>query len=309
MRLVMKKIIYFTLVYPYLIVLIFTGCSTVKDTLYLRQAEVSGPVMPAPIHLTDSIETPSFTISPRLSYSTQNNLNGDIEQYSSYYSLDTTFVPSEHSLTWDITAMNAGIDMDWAISRVIALSFGINYSSQSNFSAWGGNFGIGFNTYNTGTAFRFDVGMQIHSMHYDAYTVVHRVVENWWGNGESYTFFYHDLGESTHFDPYFNLTFNTAYRSWPVNIFFNAGYVVQTLFSFKPKTTYSYNNLTNTQYIKTDLRGSSTAGFINLTPGVFFYLNESSRILVGTRIYIETQISDADPAFFIIPMVQVDFNL
>ena len=290
-------------------VFFFTGCTTVRDTLYLIEAEVSGPILPAPIHLTDSADTPSFTVSPRFSYSPQNNLYGDIDQYPIYYSLDTTFIPSEHSLKWDINTFIAGLDMDFAISKVIALSFGINYSAQSNYNAWGGNFGIGFNTFNPGTAFRFDLGLQIHSMQYDAYTLVHRVVENYWGNGESYTLFFHDVSESTHFDPYFNLTFNTAYKSWPVNIFFNGGFVIQTLFSFEPKTTYTYYPATNTQYFKTDKRGSSTAGFLNLTPGIYFYLGESSRILLGSRFYIELLIDNANPKLFILPMVQVDFRL
>lgn len=305
----MKRIIYLVLFCPFLIVFLLTGCTTVKDTLYLREAEVSGPIMPAPIHLTDSTDTPSFTISPRFSYSTQKKLYGDIDQSSAYYSFDTTFSPSEHSLTWNIANLNAGVDMDLALSKVIAISFGVNYSSQTNFSAWGGNFGIGFNTYNPGTAFRFDVGLQVHSMKYDAYTIVHRVVESFWGNSDSYTLFYHDVGESTHFDPYFNLTFNTAYKSWPVNIFFNAGYVIQTLFAFEPRTVYRYYPATNTEYFKTDKRGSSTAGFINLTPGIFFYLNESSRLLIGSRFYIESLISSADPKLFIMPMMQVDFTL
>jgi hypothetical protein len=302
-----KKSKYLIAVNGLITLFLFANCTTVKDTLYLREAEVSGPIMPAPIHLTDSMDTPSFTISPRLSYNTKSNLTGNIEQYSSYYSLDTTFVPSENSLTWDITSVNAGIDMDFAVSKVIALTFGVNYSSQSNFSAWGGNFGIGFNTYNSGTAFRFDVGLQVNSMQYDAYTLVHRVETGYWGGSDESVFFYHDVGSSTHFDPYFNLTFNTAYRSWPVNIFFNAGYVVQTLFSFEPTTTYSYYGWT--EYIKTDLRGTTTAGFINLTPGVFFYLGDKTRFLLGSRIYIETQIGDADPQYFIMPMMQVDFRL
>jgi hypothetical protein len=305
----MKNTKYLFTVYSLITLFLFTNCTTVKDTLYLREAKVSGPIMTAPIHLTDSISTPAFTISPRFSYCTQNNMYGDIKQSSSYYSLDSTFVPSENSLTWDIAAINAGLDMDIAISKVFALTVGVNYSSQDDFSTFGGNFGIGFNTYNTGTAFRFDAGMLINSMHYDAYTVVHRIESGFWGSSSQSTFFYHDIGESTHFDPYFNITFNTAYKSWPVNIFFNGGYVIQTLFSFEPETTYSYNNLTNTQYIKTDQRGSRTAGFINLTPGVFFYLGESTRLLLGTRIYIETQISNADPQTFILPMMQVDFTL
>lgn len=265
----MKLFKYISLTIKLLLLFSLIRCTTVKDTLYLQEAEVTGPIMPAPIHLTDSIVTPSFTISPRFSYSTKNNFDGNITQFTSYYALDTSFVPSEHSLTWNIANVNAGLDMDLSVSKVIALTFGINYSAQNSFIAWGGNFGIGFNTFNPGTAFRFDVGMQVHSMQYNAYTVVHRVESSFWVSGDESVFFYHDIGSSTHFDPYFNLTFNTAYRTWPVNIFFNAGYVVQTLFSFEPKTTYSYNGITNTEYIKTDLRGSSTAGFINLTPGVF----------------------------------------
>ena len=301
----MEKSKYLTVVCSFIILFLLTNCTTVKDTLYLREAEVSGPIMPAPIHLTDSSDTPSFTISPRFSYSTQKKLYGDIDQSSAYYSFDTTFSPSEHSLTWNIANLNAGVDMDLALSKVIAISFGVNYSSQTNFRAWGGNFGIGFNTYNPGTAFRFDIGVQVHSMKYDVYTIVHRVVESYWGDSDSYTMFYHDVGESTHFDPYFNLTFNTAFKSWPVNIFFNAGYVIQTLFAFEPQTSY-YNFGT---YIKTDERGSSTAGFINLTPGIFFYLNESSRLLLGSRFYIESLIDSADPKLFIMPMVQLDFIL
>ena len=301
----MKKSKYLIKACSLITLLLLPNCTTVKDTLYLREAEVSGPIMPAPIHLTDSIVTPSITISPRFSYNTQKTLIGEIKQYTSYYSQDTIYVPSEHSLTWNMASVNAGVDMDIALSKAIAISMGVNYSSQQNFSVWGGNFGIGFNTYNPGTAFRFDVGMQIHSMQYDAFTVLHRTVDDFFAGSESYTIFYHDVGKSTHFDPYFNLTFNTAFKSWPVNIFFNAGYVIQTIFAFEPRTSY-YNFGT---YIKTDERGSSTVGFINLTPGIFFYLGESSRILLGSRFYIESLIDSADPKLFIMPMMQVDFIL
>jgi len=303
----MNRINYFSTVCASTILLLFTGCTTVRDTLYLQAAEVSGPIIQAPIHLTDSADTPSFTISPRFYYNATNNFHGDIKQ--SFYRLDSLYEPPDHSLNWNMATINAGIDMDIALSKVFAISFGINYSSQNNFDVWGGNIGIGFNTYIPGTAFRFDAGLQIHSMQYDAYTIVHRTIEEFWGNTHSYTFFFHDVGESTHFDPYFNLTINTAYKSWPVNVFFNAGYVIQTLFSFEPRTTHEYYGSTNTKYIQTDKRGSSTAGFIYLTPGVYFWLSESSRLLLGSRFYIESLIINSDPNFLVMPMVQVDFRL
>ena len=173
---------------------------------------------------------------------------------------------SENSLIFNVAEVNAGIDMEWALSRTIAFTFGVSYSSQSNFNSLGGNFGIGFNTYNPGIAFRFDLGMQFYSMKYDAYTVLEKTVHHLFGNDEHYTIYYHDIGESTHFDPYFNLTFNTAYRDWPVNIFINAGYVVQTLLSFEPKQTH--REYWGNEHIITDARGTSTMGFINLTPGI-----------------------------------------
>ena len=303
----MNRFNYFSTASASTILLLFTGCTTVRDTLYLQAAEVTGPIVPTPVHLTDSEDTLSITISPWLNYITTNNLHGDIKQ--SFYRLDTLYEPPDHSLVWNVATINTGIDVDIALSKVVALSFGVNYSSQNNFNELGGNVGIGFNTNVPEIALRFDAGLQLHSMHYDAYTIVYRTVEEFWGNTKSYTFFFHDVGESTHFDPYFSLTFNTAYKSWPVNVFFNAGYVIQTLFSFEPRTIREYYGSTNTEYIKTDKRGSSTAGFINLTPGVYFCLDESSRILLGSRFYIESSISNSDPNFLVIPMIQVDFRL
>jgi hypothetical protein len=286
--------------------LVFISCTTVKETLYLREAKVSGPIMPAPIHLTDSTDTPSITISPRFSYNTNNKLVVETKEWvPPSYVQDS--IPSTPGLIWDMATINAGVDMDLALSRSFALSFGVNYSSQDNFNSIGGNFGIGLFSYKEGTAIRFDVGLQIHSMRYDAFTIVHGVVEDYWGGSEEYTVYYHDIGESTHLDPYLNLTFNTAFKSWPVNMFINAGYVVQTLFAFNPKTTHEHYGLT--EYYRTDKRGEKTAGFLNITPGIYFYLGDSNRVLIGSRIYIETQIEGAEPNLFILPMIQFDFVL
>jgi len=288
-----------------LITLGLVGCATVEETLFLRQAEVYGPVNPAPIHVTDSIVTPSVTISPTFSYCTQNTFTGNIKESSPFYGLDTSFVPSVNSLTWDISTFNAGVNFDLALLKGFAITLGVNYSGQNNYYLWGGHVGIGFFTYSNGIGFRTDLGLQIQSMSYDAYTVSKVVVDELFGGSETYISFYHDIGESTNYDPYITLTFNTAYKNWPVNIFVNGGYVVQTLFSFDPQTSYYYYPT----YRQTDKRGSSTAGFVALTPGLYFNITEVTRVLAGCSFYIETQISDANPSLFIIPMMQVDFSL
>lgn len=283
---------------------LFIGCATVTETLYLREAEVAGPLTPAPIHITDTTDIPSITISPTFSYNTKKTFTGDIGEYTTLFSYDSSFTPSDNSLEWYVASVNAGVNFDLKILRGFALTFGVNYSGQDNFDAWGGNFGIGFFSYQEGIAFRMDAGLQIHSMKYDAYTVSKVVIDNLFGSDETYISYYHDIGESTHFDPYVTLTFNTAFKNWPVNMFINGGYVVQTLFSFIPETYYYSYPL----YQKTDKRGSKTAGFIALTPGIYFNVTEVTRVAAGCSFYFETQINDANPNLFILPMMQVDFT-
>lgn len=300
----MKRVI--NILSIYLTILLLAGCKTVEETLYLRQAEVTGPIVAPPIHLTDSTDTPSFTISPRFTFNTKELFTGDVVQRTSYYTHDTAFIPLDNSLLWDIAAISAGIDMDFALSNKFAITFGVIYSSNSNYSSWGGNLGIGFFGYKNETAFRFDAGIQINTMQYDAYTVIHtRVTDPWWGDTKEYTGFYHDIGSKIQVDPYFSLTYNTAYKNWPLNIFINVGYSVQRLFNFEPRTSY----LAFGHYRSTDLRGSCTAGFFNFTPGIYFILGESNRILLGSRFFVETLLGSGDPKFFILPMIQLDFRL
>ena len=283
---------------------IFIGCATVEETLYLRSAEVAGPLTPAPIHITDTTDIPSITISPTFSYNTKKTFTGNITEFTTLYALDTIYIPSDNSLIWSVATVNAGVNFDIKILRGFALTLGMNYSGQPNFDAWGGNLGIGFFSVSKGAAFRMDAGIQIHSMQYDAFTVSKVVVEYLWGSSDTYISFYRDRGESTHIDPYVTLTFNTAFKNWPVNMFINGGYVVQTLFSFTPETHY-YNY---PAYQKTDKRGSKTAGFIALTPGIYFNVTEVTRVAAGCSFYFETQINDANPNLFILPMMQVDFT-
>lgn len=289
----------------FLCLLLFISCTTTKQTLYLRQAEVTGPISQPPIHLTDSSDVPSVTFSPKFSYNTKKTLTGDVSQSTRFYGSDTIFVPSKNSLTWNMSTVYAGLDIDLLLSRSFAISLGVNYSSQSSLEVWGGTVGIGFFDYNKGSAFRFDVGLNIQSMRYDAYTIVSTVTTSFWGGEEKYVGFYWDVGKSTTINPYLNFTYNSAHKSWLVNFFINAGYSIQTLFSFEPRTSYYAFGT----YTRTDLRGSTSAGFFNFTPGIYFFIGESNRVLLGSRFFLETQINGADPTLFILPMIQFDFRL
>ncbi len=50
-------------------------------------------------------------------------------------------------------------------------------------------------------AFRLDAGLHIQSIAYDAYTIAEIEETSFWGSTEEYVLFYHDIDNSTHFDP------------------------------------------------------------------------------------------------------------
>lgn len=323
---------YFKIIFICIFVLILFGCTTVQ-TLYLQDVEVTGPINQSPIHITDSTETPSVTLSMRFSYNPEKEIKATTDgtpnvNSQGFYQVDTTYnngtitytkTPGANTfpypgqnLTWDFATVTTGLDFDFKVSRNFALFAGVIYAGGNNKSLWGGNAGIGVFGINKGIAFRLDVGLQIQSIAYDAYTIAEVQETGIFGSTDEYVIFYHDIDNETYFDPFVNFTFNTAKKDWILNIFFNAGYSVQTLLDFEPQTYdylwYPFPPFIYGETITSDFRGETTAGFIHFTPGIYFNFTEQSRLLIGARFFYETQLEDATQNLFILPMMQVDFT-
>ncbi|UCH65746.1 MAG: hypothetical protein JSW63_01020 [Ignavibacterium sp.] len=330
----MKKIMY-RILFSFLSLLILSACTTTTQSLYVQNAEVFGPINQIPIHLTDSTDTPSITFSPWFSYSAKKTISGHIDGHSlvnenEIFQVDTFYNGSAvtyretpganrysftgENFTWYVPTVTAGLNMDIALSRAFAISLGANYSSQQGKSLWGGSAGIGLFSENKGISLRLDIGLHFQSISYDVYTVADVKEEDFFGGSEEYILFYHDIDNSTHLDPYIHLTFNTAHKDWVVNMFLNLGYSLQTLLDFEPKDVdtdwfpFPFPIPINTT-ITRDFRGETTAGFFNVTPGIYFYVGESNRILLGARFFFETQLASVSPKTIILPMVQFDFRL
>jgi len=307
------------------------GCTTV-ETLYLQDVEVTGPINQSPIHITDSTDA-SVTISARFSYNPEKEMKAQTEgtpkvNEDGFYQVDTIyngngtitykksnenrFLYKGQNLTWKFATVTAGLDFDFKLSRNFAIFCGVNYAGGNNKSLWGGTGGIGLFGVNNGIAFRLDAGLHIQTIAYDAYTIAEIKETSFWGSTDEYVLFYHDIRESTHFDPFVNFTFNTAKKDWVLNIFINGGYSVQSLLDFEPHSI-DYDWFfpffpANTTYT-TDFRGETTAGFVHFTPGIYFNFTEQSRLLIGARFYYETQLEEASKNLFILPMMQADFSL
>lgn len=328
------KYLFFAKMICAFLLLCFTACTTVK-TIYLQNVELTGPIVNTPIHITDSTKVPAITISPKFSFNTTKHINGYIDGHTNVnqngvFQVDTilnsdgtityresaganSFGYTGENLTWNFSSINAGLDIDLKFSNNFALFTGISYSSKKGKSTLGGNAGIGILSFNNGFATRIDLGINIQSVSYDARNVV--VVDNTtiFGGSSEYVLFYRDIGEKTHIDPFISLTFNSSVKQWFLNFFLNAGYSMQSIVDFEPSQPdpfyYPFLIFPHSQVIIADIRGESTAGFFIITPGVYFNFGGSNRIIVGTGIYIETQIERASSNLFILPMIKVDLLL
>lgn len=319
---------------------LFAGCAgtstTTITTIYQQEGSASGPVNQAPIHLTDEAQTPYFSVSPRFSYKSVQRVDAFMEGHTlvnseGIFQVDTIFhsngtisfreTPGANvyeyvgkNLTWDVATFTGGIDFDARLAKSFALFAGINYSSGNSKNVWGGNLGLAFLITTNNLGFRLDGGLNFQSMAYDAYTV--EVVQTSSASGTyEYVVFYHDIGTSTQWDPFINFTFNTALPNWFVNFFLNAGFSQQTLIGFTPETKDEtlYHNYGIFGYdyhreIVEDKRGKCTASYLTLTPGVFFRIGKSGRILLGVRCFFDNGLRDATESTFILPMLQADFS-
>jgi hypothetical protein len=324
---------YFKIIFFCIFVLTFFSCTTFQ-TLYLQDVEVTGPINQSPIHITDSTDTPSVTISARFSYNPEKEMKAKSEgtppvNEDGFYQVDTiynsdgtiTYKKSNanryqyqgQNLTWNFATVTAGLDFDFKLTKNFALFAGVNYAGGNNKTLWGGTGGLGVFGVNNGIAFRLDAGLHIQSIAYDAYTIAEVTTTDFWGSTDEYVMFYHDINKETYFNPFINFTFNTAKRDWVLNIFLNTGYSVQSLLDFEPQTIdYDWFFLPPfvfNETITNDFRGETTAGFVHFTPGVYFNFADQGRILIGARFYYETQLNEASKNLFILPMMQVDFTL
>ena len=310
----------------------FIGCapSTTVTKIYLQEVEVYGPMNSSPVHITDSSES-SVTFSPRVAFNTKNILTGKIDQHTKVnsqgvFQVDTIFnndgtfyfqeTPGANkyqfegkNFIWYTPDVTASLDIDFKISKSFAIFVGGNYAIANQKSIWGGLFGIGLMGAGKDAAFRFDVGLNIQEIPYNAYTIV-SVTNTGTSGTYNYVADYYDISSKTQYNPFAAITINSFNRDWLFNIFLNAGYRSQSLVNFTPEDQVYHNPFYyGDVYITEDNRGEATAGIIDITPGLYFNFGDTGRLLLGAKFNWIVQIEDLDYPFQVIPMLQFDFNL
>lgn len=327
-----KKYKYFIYISVMVFVFLITACapSTTVTKIYLQEVEVSGPINQSPVHITDNSES-GITISPRIVINSNKSHHGKINDHTlvnaqGIFQVDTIFnndgtfsfeeIPGVNkypfkgkNFAWYTPDVTASLDFDLKISKSFAFFIGGNYVVVKQKSLWGGLFGIGLMGAGTNAAFRFDVGLNVQEIPYNAYTIV-SVTRTSSSGSTNYITDYHDISKNTQYNPFAAITINSFNEDWLINIFLNAGYRTQSLVNFSPEDQVYHNPFYyGDVYVTEDLRGEVTAGIIDITPGLYFNFGNSGRIILGAKFNWIVQIEELDNSFQVLPVLQLDFTL
>lgn len=309
--------------------LLLCGCYTVEQTIYLQDVNVSGPLNQPPLEVTTQNKS-AITITPRFSFNNRQYLSGNVENHTTVnengvYQIDT-IINSDgtrnyqisdannqpfkgDNLRWDITQLHAGLDMDFRLSSGFALTAGISYSGNDSRDYFGGTVGFGLFKLRENGAIRFDAGIIWQNMYYEAATVVVSEVRDIWSGYTSTDIsFFRDREKSRSVNPYFSLTYNSAYPESPVNFLLSLGFFTQTVVSIEPQSYDPSYYFWGNSVTVNDKRGESMASFITFTPGLILNMGKDAEVVAAAKILHENLIGDSKQSTFISPIIQINFH-
>jgi hypothetical protein len=281
--------------------LVLLGGCTVRETVYLKSLEAESPVSMPPVPITDSTQGGEFRASVRLSRLFVEEVHGSVPTGGP----PMPGAPAEkNNLAWQLQKTYGALDLNYTVSKHVALTGGMSYGNVQERGYWGGNFGVGLFSETNRQAWRLDVGVNIQSTSFVAPSVVVTDVTAWTGGTSTDVHYFTDYGDKTQWNPYATLTLNSSYQDWLLNFFLQGAVWGQTLASFYPE-----NEVLGvppvTVYERNDTRATYTATMFSATGGLYVRLGQDYRILAGVR-WVAGDISGQNPSSLWVPLLQFD---
>lgn len=308
--------------------LVFTGCVSIDQTIYLQDLKVNGAFPQPPLHLNNGPKSQKVAITPYYTVNTRQSLNGRIDGHSlvnanGVYQVDTIrngqgavtgFSPSGNNsypfqgrnLKWNLADNSYGVDIDFKIADSWALSAGLNYSTLGSQSFGGGNLGVGIMFGDSDIAGRLEGGVRLQTISYEAVSAVVTSYSMLFTADQNPTVnFFEDRATDSHVNFYASVTLNTTLKSL-MNGFVQAAICNQTLADYQP---YEYlAPVIPINYQRTDTRTQNSASFMILTPGLIWRLSEKARLHTGARFVFTNGIEFSDMDWTVMPVAQFEIG-
>ena len=318
-----------------LYILLLSGCGETREvTLYMQDLEVQGPAGNLPLQITRNPEAGEFHVTPHVGFSSSIDAAGSIDGHTAVntrgvYQVDTvyngsevTFVDPGNVNTIPFSGSNlhrkfpsavVGLDVDFGVSRITALSVGVHYSSLDGTGLTGYHAGIAFRQHRGNTALRLDVGWQWEEFLYEAFTIV---TDRPLSSQSATVSFYRDKRKSSQGKLYGALTINSTNPDWYLRPFLQLGMMSQGITDIRPSAPQSEPWIVPPFFI-----AYPSAGIVNdkrrefrstqfvFTPGMTTDLDESLSVIIGVAVNVETNIDSYSRSVMIVPVVRLDWRM
>jgi len=290
----------FTIAFVIVVAVAASGC-TVRETVYLQELHTRNAVSQPPIHLNVGDSERYVHLSPRVSVSSPREITGDLEGSG-------PFKTTDRNLRWSVPASSFAVDLDWKMSPHLSLTAGVNYANERNEGFWGGNLGLGLLFGGENIAGRLDGGIQLQAISYEAASVVVVETQSWLSSSTDRSVGYFlDVGRTSAASLYAALTLNSNASQSLINGYAQLAVGSQKLADFHPTQQRIVGPFIDLTY--TDARVQSSSTFVMLSPGLYFTLSPSLRLMAGTRLVWELEVAESSPAMLVIPMAQCEVLL
>ena len=306
----MKKII---LLISGLLILLLNACVySVRDTLYLSNADVKAPVSSPQLNIDMlPFRGISFKVSPEISINNSEPISATTEnKYNPAILSNGPNVPTNYrNLSWKSNSITLGGTMDVRLTKDFSWFAGIRYNNIDTKELIGGSIGLGLIMSSSVISSRIDVGLTFQEYYYNATTILLRETDDWFGKVTHETYVFQDMDKKLNSNPFISLTLNTMNKKSILNYFISLGYFTQNLLNFSPKHESKLFSNGAYSYTMTDERPDCTTGFIFLSPGIACRLTDKVNLLFYTKILTECQLNNPSKSLIILPGIKLDYNL
>lgn len=308
----------------------FQACFSVSDTLYLQDAVIYGPVSQPPVKFLNTENDKKFSFSPKVYLNNSSEKTGRITGHSKVnsegvFQIDTNFTEDGlmlfketsgankydfrgNNMKWHIPLYMIELDADFYVTPKLIFTGGISLSEVEQRNLFGWKLGMGFGGFSGEFGLRFDAGLIWQEYEYTASTVIERATTRLFQKTAHEVFLFEDKGKTTNLNHYFSINLHYAKEDAFINPFFGVAYSSQTILDFEPRNQHS-ELFPIVNYKNTDLRGGANISYFVFTPGVYFYVNDSIKLIASTRFFVGSDENNISNHSLTIPSLQLEFSL
>lgn len=293
---------------------LLTSCAS--QSVYLQNLRSDGSLVKPPLFMTNNPQEGDVRVVPKIAVHVPQTLVGRTHGHSKVntsgvYQVDTVdengvvrFIERAgvnknsfqgRNFRWEPPKINASVDVEYFVTKTFSVVAGANYTPGRGRSFLGAAAGVGFSFESKNLGLRIDLGAHWSSVAYD---VEYVVASKLFGDSDARVEVFRESGTSSYLNTYGAFTLNTKITGWPVQGFLQLGINRQKLVELDRQTSFSGNSLV-----------LQSASFFTLTPGVYFNVVPTLRVVAGVHLSDETELLEADPGVLVAPFLQFEVGL